>query len=349
MDKIYYNALINKDPAFEGIFYVGVKTTGVFCRPTCRARKPNFANCEFFKSAKEAVLAFYRPCKICHPLSYSGNEHQVVAQFVQLIEENPEKRWRAADFRELDIDESTARRQFKKRFDMTFVEYARSRRMAIAFKQIKDGEKVIEVQLNMGYDSGSGFRDAFSKILGCPPMKSGDLKILHSELINTHLGTMIAIADDDHLYLLEFTDRRGLEKEIDMLRKKVKAAILPGGANKIIALLRVELADYFEGKLEQFTVPMTFLGSHFQQQVWGALQNIPYGTTLSYLEQAKNIANPKATRAVANANGANIMAIIVPCHRVIRENGELGGYGGGIERKKWLIQHENSHKKSSGI
>ena len=130
-----YQALIEKNPEYEGVFYVGVKTTGVFCRPTCPARKPKFKNCEFFKTAKEALLASFRPCQRCRPLSHPNHVSDLVRILVDAVEESPEKRWKSADFRALLVDESTARRQFKKRFGMTFVEYARSRRMGIAIKQ----------------------------------------------------------------------------------------------------------------------------------------------------------------------------------------------------------------------
>src|SRR3990167_3148474 len=159
--KKYYRALISKNPKYEGIFYVGVKTTGVFCRPTCPARKPKFSHCEFFKTAKDALLASYRPCKRCQPLSNPNQVSELIQRLVKAIEENPEKRWKDSDFKNLSIDASTARRQFKKRFGMTFVEYARARRLGIAMKQIRGGEKVINAQVSSGYESGSGFRDRY--------------------------------------------------------------------------------------------------------------------------------------------------------------------------------------------
>lgn len=170
--KELYQALLDKNPQYDGIFFVGIKTTGVFCHPTCPARKPKFENCEFFANSKQAVLSGYRPCKRCRPLSNPRQVSDLVRILVEAVESNPEKRWKTVDFKELSVDESTARRQFKKRFGMTFVEYARSRRMGIATKQIRQGEKVIDAQVNTGYESPSGFRDAFSKIMGVPPIKS---------------------------------------------------------------------------------------------------------------------------------------------------------------------------------
>ncbi len=335
-----YQALIDKNPEYEGVFYVGVKTTGVFCRPTCPARKPKFENCEFYKTAKEALLASFRPCLRCRPLSHPSHVSSLVRTMIEAVEANPEKRWKSADFKELSVDESTARRQFKKRFGMTFVEYARSRRMGISLSQIREGEKVIEAQLNTGYESASGFRDAFSKIMGAAPTNfDKQHNILKSSWIDTPLGPMLAVSDDQALYLLEFVERRGLEREIERLRIKTKSAIIPGRTLAIDSI-EEELANYFAGKLKIFKTPIHMLGSPFQKMAWQELMNIPYGETKSYLAQAEAIGKSTSYRAVANANGANQLAIIIPCHRIINSNGDLGGYGGGIIRKQWLINME---------
>ena len=167
----FYQALLDKNIHYEGVFFVGVQTTGVFCRPTCPARKPKFENCEFYKTAQEALLASFRPCMRCRPLSHPNQVSDLVRTLVDAVEADPSRRWKDSDFEELSVDASTASRQFKKRFGMTFVEYARARRMGLAFKQIRAGDAVIEAQLNTGYESSSGFRDAFSKIMGAAPTK----------------------------------------------------------------------------------------------------------------------------------------------------------------------------------
>lgn len=337
----YYHALIHKNSAYEGIFYVGVKTTGVFCRPPCSARKPKLENCEFFKTAKAALLASFRPCQRCQPLSHPNQTSDIVSALIKAIENNPEKRWKEEDFRQLlSVDVSTARRQFKKRFGMTFVEYARARRMGLALKHIKAGSTVIDAQLTAGYESGSGFRDAFSKIMGDAPSRAQHL-ILKAAWLDTKLGPMIVITDEKGLYLLEFVDRRGLENEIKQLRKKLNAAIIPG-ENSMIKNIESEITDYFNQRKFVFHTPIHCIGSAFQKAVWHQLKKIPPGETRAYLDIAKSLHAPKACRAVARANGANRLAIIVPCHRVINKNGELGGYGGGVVRKQWLLEHEKS-------
>lgn len=335
----YYQALLDKNTEYEGIFYVGVKTTGVFCRPTCPARKPKFENCEFFETAQQALLASFRPCKRCKPLSHPNHVSELVQRLVDAVEENPEKRWKNTDFEAFSIDVSTARRQFQKRFGMTFVEYARARRMGLAMKQIRDGDSVIDAQLSTGYESSSGFRDAFSRIMGAAPTKLDLKSVLKASWLDTRLGPMIAIASDTALYLLEFVDRRGLEREIQRLREKTRSAIIPGITAPIHSIEK-ELSLYFDGKLKAFKTPLCIEGSPFQQQVWDELKKIPVGATRSYLDIAKAVGRPAAFRAVAQANGANQFAIVIPCHRVINANGKLGGYGGGIVRKEWLINFE---------
>ncbi len=171
----------------------------------------------------------------------------------------------------------------------------------------------------------------------------GEAMILKTARIDTVLGPMIAISDDTSLYLLEFVTRRGLEREVERLRHR-GFAMVPGNALPLTSI-ETELAAYFEGKLTQFKTPCRTFGSPFQQLVWQVLCQIPYSETRSYAEQSICLGKPSAYRAVANANGANQLAIIIPCHRVIASDGSLGGYGAGLAVKQWLIEHEKRHKK----
>ncbi len=341
LQQEYYQAMVDKNLEYFGVFFVGVKTTGIFCRPGCPARTPKFENCEFYDTAQEALLAGFRPCKRCHPLSNPNQVPEIVQKLVDAVEAHPEKKWHSEDVRSLYIDPSTARRQFKKRFGMTFIEYARSRRIGMAMTHIRAGKTVIDAQVTSGYESGSGFRDAVTRIIGSAPSLAGEVQILRASWIDTRLGPMIAIADDEALYLLEFVDRRGLEREIEKLRTRTKSAIIPGCTPPISQIER-ELADYFAGQLRAFRTPVACVGTDFQQLVWNALQQIPSGETRSYSQIAACIGNPSAVRAVARANGANQLAIVIPCHRVIGANGDLTGYAGGLTRKKWLINHEKA-------
>jgi AraC family transcriptional regulator of adaptative response/methylated-DNA-[protein]-cysteine methyltransferase len=165
--------------------------------------------------------------------------------------------------------------------------------------------------------------------------------ILKSAIINTKLGKIVTIADENYIYLLEFTDLHNLESEIEILKFHTKSKITTG-RNDIIDLLENKIRQYFNGKLDKFTVQLKLIGTEFQQRVWNELLQIPKGITVSYIDIAIKIGKPKSFRAVANANASNKIAIIIPCHRVINANGNLGGYASGIKRKQWLINHESN-------
>jgi AraC family transcriptional regulator of adaptative response/methylated-DNA-[protein]-cysteine methyltransferase len=164
--------------------------------------------------------------------------------------------------------------------------------------------------------------------------------------IETELGTMIAGATEDGICLLEFGDRKILGKEYRDLEKYFNTTIQEG-KNEYFNLIRMQLSEYFEGSRKEFKLPLITPGSPFQKSVWNELLSIPYGSTRSYLEQSIALGNPDSIRAVAHANGMNRIAIIIPCHRVIGSDGSLTGYGGGIKRKKWLLDHERKHSGKS--
>lgn len=164
-------------------------------------------------------------------------------------------------------------------------------------------------------------------------------KILHSKILSTPLGTMIALASDKNLYALQFVDQGSLEQELQLLAKQLQTTIT-SHKNAIIDLIETELQEYFMGKRKEFTVPLEIHGSLFQKLVWNALQTIPFAATRSYSEIACAIGKPGSHRAVGRANGTNRFPIIIPCHRVIYIDSTLGGYTGGIARKQWLLHHE---------
>ena len=336
----YYQALLDKNADYDGVFYVGVTTTGVFCRVTCTARKPKFEHCQFYPSTQAALDAGFRPCKRCHPLE--TETPAFVQQLIDAVDAQPERKWRAADFQPFHTDISTVRRHFKRRFGLTFAEYVRARRMGLAVVQLQAGAAVIDAQIASGYESGSGFRDAFARLIGAPPTGAAARCLLYTHWFETRLGLMLAVGDEEHLLLLEFAHRRRLEREIAWLRRKTGAALVPGSSAPL-RHIEAELRAYFAGQLRVFSTPIRQIGSPFQMTVWSALQTIPYGETVTYSAIAAHIAKPTAVRAVGNANGANPLAIIVPCHRVIGADGALTGYGGGLPRKRWLLNHEQEN------
>ena len=306
--KTMYNALLNKDSSFEGIFFVGVKTTGVFCRPTCTARKPKEENVDFFSTAKEALQYGYRPCKVCNPMQFNGEMPDWLKDLMQEIEQNKIAKFKDADLRERNIDPARIRRWFKKHHGMTFQSYLRLLRVNKAFGQIKYGEKILESAFDTGYESLSGFTEAFKKTTGFSPSQSKDKRIVTVTRILTPLGPMFAGAVDEGICLLEFVDRRMLETQIKRLKRYLNAEFVPG-QNKHFDELDKQLKEYFDGKRKDFDLPLVLDGTEFQQKVWKELQRISYGKTRSYQEQAIALGNPKAIRAVAKANGDNRIAI----------------------------------------
>ena len=336
-----YRALVRRDPAYEGIFWLGVRTTGIFCRPTCRARQPNRENIEFFGTPSEALHAGYRPCMKCRPLDHGRKPPPVVERLLVAVEGKPCVRYRDAELAELGIDPSTARRQFKRYCGMTFQAYHRARRMGLALQDIRKGKTVLDSQLDQGFESGSGFREAFARVVGSAPSRARDIAVLHARWLETPLGAMLALADDRGLHLLDFVDRRGLERALQVLQQRLRARIVPG-EHRYLRQIEGELVEYFGGARHVFATPVVLTGSPFQTTVWNALQSIPAGTTTSYGQLARTIGIPDAIRAVGRANGDNRLSIIVPCHRVIGADGALTGYGGGLARKQKLLDLERA-------
>jgi AraC family transcriptional regulator of adaptative response/methylated-DNA-[protein]-cysteine methyltransferase len=342
----FYSALSRRDSAFEGIFVVGVKTTGIFCRPTCSARMPKRENVEFFQSAREALAHGYRPCKICTPMEYQGAPPEWIKPLLDEIALTPTLKLRDRELRERGLEPSRVRYWFKKQHGMTFQGYLRSVRISQAFGRIKNGEKVVNTAFESGYQSLSGFADSFKKTAEFPPSKSQRYQLIQTTKIITPLGPMLAGATEEGICLLEFTDRRMLETEIKRLSKLLDGRFVPG-ISQHLDRLNEQLKEYFSGSRKEFDIPLVLPGTAFQKKVWAELQVIPYGSTRSYKEQAEIIGVPKAVRAVAKANGDNSIAILVPCHRVIGTNGDLTGYGGGLWRKEYLLNHERSLSNSS--
>ncbi len=337
---VMYKALVEKNSEFEGIFYAGVITTGIFCRPTCRARKPKKENVEFFGTTRESLLHGYRPCKVCDPMGYAGESPGWLRPVLNIMEKDEGVKLKDQDLREMGLDPNRVRRWFKKNHGMTFQAYLRTLRISEAFGRIKHGEKVIDAAFDSGYDSLSGFTETFRKTTGFSPKKSSEKNIIVINRILSPLGPMLAGATEEGVCLLEFIDRRMLETQLKRVKKFFKADLV-SGESRFFPQLNKELREYFEGERKDFSVPLSIAGTEFQKKVWKVLMDIPYGETRSYMDQAVTMGNPKAVRAVAGANGDNAIGIIIPCHRVIGSDGKLVGYGGGLWRKKFLLELES--------
>lgn len=339
----YYKALLERNRSYVGIFFVGVKTTLVFCIATCRARKPKFENVEFYTTFKEALDNGYRPCKICKPTENANKAPEEVERAILLVKKNPKEKITDYQLRELKINSVAVRRWFKKHYGITFQAFQRMYRINNAYEELKKGKNTTHTAFDSGYESLSGFGYTFKKIIGKSPKSSSEKRIILINRLTTPLGPMFICATENGICLLEFVDRKMLETEFKDLQKRLNANIITG-ENKHIKQAKKEILEYFEGTRKQFDTQLETPGTDFQNSVWNCLKTIKYGMTSTYQQQAKKINNPKAIRAVASANGFNRVAIIIPCHRVIGKDGKLTGYGGGLERKKWLLDHEQKHK-----
>ena len=332
-------AFLERDDAFEGVFVTAVVTTGIFCRPTCSARKPKPQNVEFYATPRDALVAGYRPCRRCRPLRPAGAPPAWIAPLVEAVEADPTRRWRDADLRELGLDPARVRRWFKSQHGMTFHAYSRARRLGEAIGHIQEGRQVSRMAHEAGYESLSGFTEALRQLAGRAPATLEDARVVTVKRIPTPLGQMVAGVADGRLVLLEYADRRALPSQFARLSKALDAVFVPGEDDVLSELTR-QLETYFAGERREFDIPLETSGTEFQEQVWAVLRAIPPGTVRSYGAVAEAIGRPTATRAVARANGDNRIAILIPCHRVIGADGSLTGYGGGLWRKKRLLELE---------
>lgn len=333
----YYHALVERAADHVGIFYVGVRTTGVFCIATCRARKPKRENVVFYTNFKEALDAGYRPCKVCKPTENAHTAPPEVAEAIAWVRQHPKERLSDWQLRQRSLSPERIRRWFQQHHGMSFQSFQRSLRINMALEELKTGRRATDAAFDSGYDSLSGFGYTCKKLTGGAPTEAAHVIVIHR--FTTPLGPMFACASSRGICLLEFVDRRMLETEFKDLQRLLQARIL-AGENQHTRQAELEVSEYFAGTRQQFKLALDTPGSKFQQSVWQALRAIPYGSTASYAKQAEKLGKPQAVRAVAGANGANRVAIVIPCHRVEAENGELTGYGGGVARKQWLIEHE---------
>lgn len=337
-----YQALLDCDRSYDGHVFVCVKTTGIFCRLSCKARKPKKEHVFFADSAASCLEQGYRACMKCRPLEVFGNVDPLFRDLMARLDKNPNHVWSESDIVRLGLDPSTVRRVFKRQIGMTFLDLARLKRAGRGMAALSQGSTVINAQLDAGYESPCGFREAIMRITGNPPESVKGRTLLKAAWLETPIGQMLAVTDAHVLHLLEFFDRKGLPNELKKLQHSTRSGI-DFGRTPIIEKIENELAAYYSGKACRFETPLALHGSAFTIDVWQALQEIPPGETRSYAGLARQINRPSAMRAVARANGANQIAIVIPCHRVIGSDGSLTGYAGGLWRKDWLLTHEKRH------
>jgi AraC family transcriptional regulator of adaptative response/methylated-DNA-[protein]-cysteine methyltransferase len=331
-------AFVNSDRSFDGAFYAATRNTGVFCNPGCTTRKTSPDNIEFFETVREVMESGYRPCNRCRPLEGDRTAPEWLEPLLRAIESEPRRRWRDSDLRELGVEPSVANRYFQTKYGMTLQAFLRARSLSEAHTDPQD-DRIDPAEIQGAFESLDAFSAVFERLFGPPaPAERAGRVVLTT--VGTPIGPTVLGATERGVCLLEYTSELRLQSQFARIRKWHGEAAAPG-ENKHLAAMRSQLGEYFAGTRREFTVPLDAVGTPFQEKVWAALRAIPYGATRSYGDLARHIGSPTATRAVAHANGDNVVAIVIPCHRVIGSDGALTGYGGGLWRKRALLALES--------
>lgn len=338
-----YAALLARDPAYDGHWFVGVSTTGIFCRLTCPARKPKREHCSFYRRPESARQAGFRPCLRCRPADDVPAANPALRALRGRVAAEPGRRWSEADLVMLGLDPSTVRRGFKRLYGITFAQFARAQRLGAGIASLTAGTSVIEAQLDAGYASASGFREAVGRLLGQAPAKVREPLALKAAWIDTPIGAMLGVASEAGICLLEFADRIALPRALERLQARHGPVVF--GDSPMLTQLHGEVERYFAGGSGGVEVPLVQPANPFTSAVWAGLRRIPFGETRSYAALADALGRPGAAGAVARANAANQIAILLPCHRLLGSGGELTGYGGKLWRKRWLLEHEQRHSQ----
>jgi AraC family transcriptional regulator of adaptative response/methylated-DNA-[protein]-cysteine methyltransferase len=332
-------AVAERDADWDGLFVFGVRTTGIACRPSCPSRRALPDHLEFFPSIGDAGSAGFRPCLRCRPEQVAA-EPTWWSRAVELADRPGARRINDDELSRAGIDPVRLRRYARRKHGMTFHAWIRGRRIADAQRRLRDGEALDRVILESGWESHSGFRDAFAQVAGRAPGRRREAEPIAIDQWQSPLGPLVMAAVDAGVCLLEFGDRTRVMRQAERLARWFGGPMV-ADSHPHLRRLRDELEEYFAGGRIRFDLPLIPRGTDFELATWQALRDIPFGETRSYADIAAAIGNPGAVRAVGSANGRNRLAIVIPCHRVVNADGKLGGYGGGLWRKKRLLELES--------
>jgi len=345
--KNFRRALETRDANYEGIFWYGVRTTGIYCRPTCPSRQPKPENVVFFALPEAARRAGFRACLRCHPdqVTLTDPQAELVQSVCRLIDLNLDETPNLENLgHEVKLSRFHLQRLFKKLMGITPRQYAEARRAEKFKTRIKAGESVSGAIYEAGYGSSSRLYEKSDSQLGMTPAtyrKGGEGMSIKFTTMKSTLGQLLVAATERGICAVALGEsERSL---VDQLYAEFPRAAIEPDEHDLQERAQIIL-DYLKGQLPHPHLSLDVQGTAFQKRVWEELRRIPVGETASYSEVARRIGQPRSTRAVARACATNPAALITPCHRVIRENGELGGYRWGIERKSRLLEMERNKK-----
>lgn len=328
-------AFMRRDRAWDGRIVGAVKTTGIYCKPSCPARRPRRENVEFFLTREEARESGYRPCQRCKP-DEVARDRSAVARAVEFIEAAEEAPSLGEIAKAVGYAPHHFQRIFKRDLGVSPAEYARALRHRRSEAALKSHGRVTDAVYEAGYSGPSSFYSDAKERLGMTPSawrNGGSGATIRWTMFESPLGRMLIAATERGICRLTFDD------SVESLERLFPKAIICEDAGGLKDLVEGALAA-IERPLAAPDLPIDVAGTAFQEAVWRELRKIPAGETRSYAEIAAAIGHPKAVRAVGSANGDNHVCVLIPCHRVIRSDGSLGGYGGGIDRKKKLLASE---------
>lgn len=343
-----WDAVLARDAALDGEFVFAVSTTGVYCRPSCPARRPRREKVEFFDRPEEAERAGYRACLRCRPKAVAGNGQadnvKAICRFIEQHLDEPITLARLG--KEFHQSSFHLQRRFKGLLGVTPREYADSCRLRLLKHNLQSGENVTRAMYDAGYGSSSRLYERTASQLGMTPdkyRKGAVAATIRYAIADSPLGRMLIAATERGICAIQFADSdgellEGLKREFPFAARKADQSGLQEWTH---ALLRE-----MDGKSTDPSLPLDIRATAFQRRVWRYLQSIPFGATRSYNQVARAIGQPTAARAVARACAANPVAVAIPCHRVVREGGSFGGYRWGMERKKTLLEREQAATRS---
>ena len=344
-DEAQWQAVLAKDARCDGQFVFAVSSTGIYCRPSCPSRRPHRERVSFFPSPEGAELAGFRACRRCRPRDARVIDPQIqmARQVCRIIEENEgEPVTLSALSEHLGVSSFHLQRTFKSIMGITPRRYAESCRVKRFKQSIRKGEAITSAIYDAGYGSSSRLYERASSQLGMTPAtygKGGRGAVINYAIVATTLGRLLVAATDKGVCSVKLGDS-DVALKADLLQE-FPAAEIRQDEKPLRSSLKA-IVEHLKSKSPHIDLPLDIQATAFQRQVWEQLRAIPYGETYSYGEVAKAIGQEKAVRAVARACAANPVALVIPCHRVIREDKSLGGYRWGLERKKKLLEAEKT-------
>jgi AraC family transcriptional regulator, regulatory protein of adaptative response / methylated-DNA-[protein]-cysteine methyltransferase len=341
-DESRWHAVLRRDAARDGEFVFAVSSTGVYCRPSCAARRPRRENVEFFPIPEAAERAGYRACLRCRPRALSGNaELKIVRAICRYIEQHLDEPVTLDRLgREFRQSPFHLQRKFKAVLGITPREYADSCRLRMLKRNLQAGDSVTRAMYDAGYGSSSRLYERTASQLGMTPHKyrrGAIAATIRYACSDSPLGRMLIAATEKGICCIQFGKSDG--ELLEGLKREFPFAVRKQDEGGLRSWMSA-LLKHMQGKNLDTALPLDIRATAFQRQVWTYLQSIPFGETKSYSEVAKAIGHPRACRAVARACATNRVAVEIPCHRVVREDGSMGGYRWGLGRKKALLRME---------